>query len=151
MSRLALPLLVLALSGAGLWAAYDRGWPLAQRAETSIQPVYDRNTAFILAGQEVPPGIDTHYLFNLDPQTPERKAAESLLKGLERGQREGQYVAIIGPDPQYNRAVLEATAARSDRDYPQLTLIYVGPQRQRDAIESVAAPLAGSFDYVVYP
>lgn len=118
----------------------------------AIAPVYDDNTAFTLVAQEIPAGQVDYYLFDFDQGLSVEENASEVLEGLRQNPLGARHLAIIGPDPAHNLAVLTRVAAQNVGTTPSgSTLIYVGPADQRSEVRRLTQPMDVDLRYVVYP
>ena len=120
--------------------------------DDDVAPVYDGNTAFILAGQEMPAGEHEFYLFDFDQDQSVARDADDILRALDSNPLDSHELGLIGPDAAHNLAVARRLNDQRGADsYPQARLVYVGPDRHRAEVTTLLAPLVGELRYVVYP
>jgi len=112
---------------------------------------YDRDAAIILAGKQVPEEIDSFYFFVLDTDTTVDQDGEEMAFVLQRAALERDYLGIVGPDPERNRATLiHALDASQHLRLEGATVIYVGPQADEDLMQRIRDSGA-ELRFVVYP
>jgi hypothetical protein len=113
---------------------------------------YDRDTAILLAGKQVPDEIDSYYFFVLDTESTVDEDGEELAVILQRAAIEQDYLGIVGPDPERNRAtVLHALAMSRGSDLSGVTVIYVGPGEQAEELSRRVGETGAALRFVVYP
>jgi hypothetical protein len=113
---------------------------------------FDRDAAILLAGQQVPAEIESYYFFVLDTESSVDEDGLEMADVLRRAAEEHEYLGIVGPDPQRNRAtLLRALEAARDGDLRGATVIYVGPSSQADEVVARIGAAGADVRYVVYP
>lgn len=113
---------------------------------------YDRDAAILLAGKQVPDEIDSFYFFVLDTDTSVDQDGEELAATLQRAAIEQDYLGIVGPDPERNRAtVLHALDASRGTDLSGVVVIYVGPGEQADELARRIGETGAELRFVEYP
>jgi hypothetical protein len=113
---------------------------------------YDLDTAFNLAGEQVPLLVQEYYFFALIGEAaPAREAAE-LAQKLRQAAREHDYLGISGPDPARNRrALLAALQQLRGQPLDGLVLIYLGPVEQEAEIVETLRDRGIEPRFVAYP
>ncbi|HZP12138.1 MAG TPA: hypothetical protein VFB36_06930 [Nevskiaceae bacterium] len=141
--------LAAGLSAAGLLAGF------AFLPEPVVQVVtvpYDRDAAILLAGKQVPDEIDSFYFFVLDTETSVDEDGEELALVLQKAAIEQDYLGIVGPDPERNRAtLLHALDASRGSDLSGVIVIYVGPDEQADELARRIGETGAELRFVTYP
>jgi hypothetical protein len=113
---------------------------------------YDLNTAFNLAGEQVPGLVEEYYFLVLIGDVPPEQEAAELAQKLRQAAREHDYLGLTGPDPQRNRrALLTALESLDDAPLQGLVVIYLGPVEQHDEIVALLRRRGIEPRYVVYP
>ncbi len=116
-----------------------------------VQP-YDLDTAFNLAGEEVPLLVQEYYFFALIGETPPAQEAEDLAQKLRQAARERDFLGVSGPDPRRNRrALLEALERLDGERLDGLVLIYLGPVEQEAEIVEILRQRGAEPRFVAYP
>jgi hypothetical protein len=113
---------------------------------------YDLNTAFNLAGEQVPPVVQEYYFLALTEDVPPERDAFDLAETLRRAAQDHDYLGLTGPDPRRNRrALLTALDNLAEVPLQGLIVIYVGPVEQQDEIVAVLRRRGIEPRFVVYP
>jgi hypothetical protein len=116
-----------------------------------LQP-YDLDTAFNLAGEQVPPLVREYYFFALIDETPPAQEAEELAQKLRQAAQERDFLGISGPDPGRNRRALLAALERLRGErLDGLVLIYLGPVEQEAEIVEILQQRGVEPRFVAYP
>ena len=113
---------------------------------------YDLDTAFNLAGEQVPQLVQEYYFFALVGETPPAQEAGELAQKLRQAAQERDYLGISGPDPRRNRrALLAALQQLSGERLDGLVLIYLGPVEQEAEIVEILQQRGAEPRFVAYP
>jgi hypothetical protein len=112
---------------------------------------YDRNAAILLAGKQVPEDIDSFYFFVLDTETTIEQDGYEMGAVLQRAAMEEEYLGIVGPDPERNRATLIRALDVAGGRLRGVVVIYVGPSTQADDVAQRIGAAGADLRYVVYP
>lgn len=119
---------------------------------TSAGPAFDLDTAMALAGQQVPPDLDSFYFFAMLEAEPQPGDVGELGEKMLAASSERDYLGVAGPDAERNRrTLLAAFEARRGDDLSGMILIYLGPARDRAEVEAAAAASRVTLRYVPYP
>jgi len=141
--------LAAGLSVIGLLAGFAA---LPAPAIKSLTIPYDRDAAILLAGKQVPNEVDSFYFFVLDTQTSVDQDGEELALVLQKAAIEQDYLGIVGPDPERNRAtVLHALDASRGSDLSGVIVIYVGPVEQAEELTRRVGETGAELRFVEYP
>jgi len=113
---------------------------------------YDRDAAILLAGKQVPDELDSYYFFVLDTDTSVEQDGEELAAVMQRAAAEQDYLGIVGPDPERNRAtLLHALEATRGLDLSGVVVIYVGPGEQAEELARRFGETGAELRFVAYP
>lgn len=113
---------------------------------------FDRDAAILLAGRQVPEDIESYYFFMLDTATTVDQDSTEMADVLQRAAKEHEYLGIVGPDPERNRAtLLRALDAARGQDLRGVIVIYVGPKAQADEVTARVGATGADLRYVVFP
>jgi len=113
---------------------------------------YDRDAAILLAGKQVPAEIDSFYFFVLDTDTTIDQDGEEMALVLQHAAIEQDYLGVVGPDPERNRAtVLHAIDASRGTDLSGVIVIYVGPVEQAEELARRIGETGAELRFVEYP
>jgi len=113
---------------------------------------YDLDTAFNLAGEQVPLMVQEYYFFALIGETPPAQEAGELAQKLRQAAHERDYLGISGPDPRRNRrALLAALQQLRGEPLDGLVLIYLGPVEQEAEIVEILQQRGIEPRFVAYP
>ena len=113
--------------------------------------VYDRDAAILLAGKQVPAEIDSFYFFVLDTKTSVAEDGAEMAAVLQRAATEQDYLGIVGPDPERNRATLIKALEAAGSSLRGVVVIYVGPSHQADDVTERVKASGADLRFVVYP
>lgn len=117
-----------------------------------VMPVYDDNTAFVLAGQEIPADEYDYYLFDFTSDEPIEANAQEIRTALQDNPIGSTYLSVIGPNAEHNFAVLQTLMKQNElAPCPAVTFIYLGPADREKAVRQLLGPLDMNLRYVVYP
>lgn len=124
----------------------------AQAPVVTDAEAFNLNAAMRLAGEQVPPEVESYYFFAFVDEKPASEEIAELGAKLVIAAAEHEFLGISGPDAERNRRnLLGALAAHRDGSLAGLTLIYVGPEVHAAEL-AVATKAAGAdLRYVVYP
>lgn len=123
---------------------------VAWAAELAPGP-FDSNHAMMRVYSEMH-GITNYWVFMLDSSERLAEDLEVLARRLPTAAAARESVCISGPDPQRNRTTLERALGKlRGRDLMGLTVVYLGPQEDREAMTALVQPYKASLRYVVYP
>ena len=151
---LSITLLLAAVIYAGSMALRGEPPPPHASSQQSLLEIeeYDLDTAFNLAGDQVPVIVDSYYFDALiDDGPPERDASE-LADKLRQAASEHDFIGITGYDPLRNRAaLLRALKALNGVDLRGLVVIYLGPVEHRTEIIAALRLRGIEPRYVIYP
>lgn len=125
--------------------------PDAADSATQTPRPFDLNVAMNLAGEQVPPELESFYFVALiEPASHEADVADIGLR-MTAAAAERDYLGVAGPDAERNRqATLAAFAAHADDDLSGMILIYLGPEPHRDALATAAARARVDLRFVPY-
>lgn len=145
---------MLAVIAAVLVFGYRSG-PAPARASTTTAitaAAYDLDLAMKLAGEQVPPDIESYYFFAfVDPAESEHEIGE-LAEKLAQAAQEHDFLGISGPDSERNRRnLLAALRVNQGRDLSGAVIIYVGPLAQRVELGSAVQATGAQLRFVEYP
>jgi hypothetical protein len=113
---------------------------------------YDLDTAFNLAGEQVPVIVESYYFDALIDEGPPEKDASELADKLRQAAAEHDFIGITGYDPLRNRAaLLKALESLDGVDLRGLVVIYLGPAEHRTEIIAALRLRGIEPRYVVYP
>ncbi|MBA4284819.1 MAG: hypothetical protein C0434_04735 [Xanthomonadaceae bacterium] len=113
---------------------------------------FDLDIAMRLAGTQVPPELESFYFFAMLEPAPEAQDIAELGSKMQAAARERDYLGVAGPDPERNRrTLLAALDAHRGDDLSGMVLIYVGPDRHREAVSSAARAAKVELRFVAYP
>lgn len=149
MRSLSIVLALAVILAAGVFAA-----PYATDAYRARypEPVFDRNTAFVLAGMAVPQEIEGFYFFVLDSEQPAEEVAVEMAGYMLKASDEQDYLGVIGPDPARNLSILQtAFDSVGSELLSGMKLVYVGPPEQRETVVAAMQPHGGKTKFVAYP
>lgn len=141
------------------WQPKPAGAPVAVAAESAAAPPtpaadsdFDLNTAMNLAGQQVPPELDSFYFFAMLEDEAQPGDVGELGAKMLAAASERDYLGVAGPDAERNRrTLLAAFDARRGDDLSGMILIYLGPDHDRAAVTAAAAASRVELRYVAYP
>jgi hypothetical protein len=115
-------------------------------------PLYDLETAMVLAGKAVPANMEEYYFFALFEVPVPDDEVSLLADKLRAAANEHDFLGIAGPDAQRNRSsLLAALEINREKPLAGLTLIFVGPAELRDEVIRVVRASGAEIRYVTYP
>lgn len=121
-------------------------------AAATLDASFDLNVAMRLAGNQVPPELESFYFFAMLEPAPEAQDIAELGAKMQAAARERDYLGVAGPDAQRNRrTLLAAFDAQRGEDLSGMILIYLGPDSDRDAVASAAQAARVELRFVAYP
>ena len=121
-------------------------------AAATLDAAFDLNVAMRLAGNQVPPELESFYFFAMLEPAPEAQDIAELGAKMQAAARERDYLGVAGPDAQRNRrTLLAAFDAQRGEDLSGMILIYLGPDSDRDAVASAAQAARVELRFVAYP
>jgi|GEM_PF-6204862 len=113
---------------------------------------YDLNRAMALAGEQVPPEVESYYFFAFVDEAPAEQEIAELAAKLRQASKEHDYLGISGPDAERNRRnLLSALKASQGSDLAGVVIIFVGPREHRDELTQAVESAGAQLRFVVYP
>ncbi len=143
--------LILALCVAAVGGWWAGGYFTHAGEQIARTPVYDHQVAYHIASLGVPPESQEYFMFDLNSESNPEKLGQEMAEALVAANEEKKSLGIIGDDTQHNLKVLEkAVQDSAGKTFPDIRLIFVGPQNMQSKVEKAAAPLKARLEYLVY-
>lgn len=160
--------IVLAVVAAVVGFGYHRGNPAPAAAPDVREPPapgvvyaapdgpaiggFDMNRAMALAGEQLPPNVESYYFFAFVDEVPAEQEIADLAQKLAQASQEHDFLGIAGADSERNRRnLLSALRANKGVDLGGVVIIYVGPADHREELTQAVQAAGAQFRFVTYP